>query len=125
MKIIHRIVFFILFLTVAFSVFADEKFHAYTKSGHIYLFSKIKNQTFQITHSGVSHDPVLSPDKKWLAFVMRSKHLIPRACAFSLTKTNYADEVWIVNLSTMRKKILVDVQRDCDHPKKVIIDPND
>ncbi|GEM_PF-5793027 len=46
-------------------------------------------------------------------------------CAFSLTKTNYADEVWIVDLSTMHKKILVSVHPDCDHPKKVIIDPND
>src|SRR5471030_1660198 len=56
---------------------------------------------------------------------MRSKNIIPRACAFSLTKTNYADEIWIINLKTMHKKILVSANPDCDHPKKVIIDPND
>lgn len=124
-KIAHLIACFILFFTFAFPVFAGEKFKAYAKADHIYLFSKIKKQTIQVTHSGVSHDPVLSPNEKWLVFVRRSNHLIPRACAFSLTKTNYADEVLIVDLNTMHKKILVNVHPDCDHPKKVIIDPND
>src|SRR3990167_6409282 len=98
-KIVCLSACYILFFTFAFPAFANEKFNTYAKAGHIYLVSKIKNHTIQITHSGVAHDPILSPDGKWLAFVMRSKHLIPRACAFSLTKTNYADEVWIVNLS--------------------------
>lgn len=79
----------------------------------------------ELTRGAKLTDLIESPNGKWIAFVKRSHHIIPRACAFSLTKTNYADEVWIVDLSTMHKKILVGVHPDCDHPKKVIIDPND
>ena len=79
----------------------------------------------ELTRGAKLTDLIESPNDKWIAFVMRSHHTIPRACAFSLTKTNYADEIWILNLNTMRKKILVRVNPDCDHPEKVIIDPND
>lgn len=79
----------------------------------------------QLTQGAKLTDLVESPDDKWIAFVRRSRYLIPHTCAFSLTKTNYADEIWIVDLNAMRKKLLVAVNSNCDHPKKVIIDPND
>ena len=121
----NQIIYFVSCMLFTSTVFANQTMGAYAKSGHIYLHIPTKNQTLQITHSGVAHDPVLSPNKKWLAFVMRSNYLIPRACAFSLTKTNYADEAWIVDLKTMHKKILVPVHADCDNPEKTMIDPND
>lgn len=79
----------------------------------------------ELTRGAKLTDLIESPNGKWIAFVKRSSHIIPRACAFSLTKTNYADEIWIINVDTMQKKILVHVDPDCDNPEKVIIDPND
>ena len=111
-----------LFLT---SAFADLGIYTYSKSGNIFFYSKNENKVLQLTHSGKNKHPVLSPDQRWIVFITRSNYLIPHACAFSLTKTNYADEIRIVDLKTMHKKILVAVHPDCDHARKVIIDPND
>ncbi len=70
-------------------------------------------------------DLIESPDNQWIAFVKTSHKIIPRSCAFSLTTTNYADEIWMINVTTMQKKLLVAENPDCDHPEKTIIDPND
>lgn len=124
-KALHLATSFILFLMFSSSIFADQGIYTYSKFGYIFFYSKNNDHILQLTYSGKSKDPVLSPNGKWLAFVMRSRNLIPNACAFSLTKTNYADEIFMFDLKTMRKKILVPDKPDCDHPKKVIIDPND
>lgn len=123
-KILYFISYF-LFLIFSSSVFAEKNISTYVKNGYVFLHLKAEKQILQITSSGVAHDSVLSPNQQWLAFVMRSNILIPHECAFSLTKTDYADEIWMVNLNTMHKKILVGVHPDCDEPEKVIIDPNE
>ena len=120
-----KIILFILCSLFLTSTFADRGIYTYSKSGNIFFYSKNENKVLQLTHSGKNAHSVLSPDQRWIAFITRSNYIIPRACAFSLTKTNYADEIRIVDLKKMRKKILVAVHPDCDHAKKVIIDPND
>src|SRR3989338_29465 len=79
----------------------------------------------QLTRGAKLTDLVESPDNQWIAFVKTSKKIIPQSCAFSLTTTNYADEIWMINVNTMQKKLLVAGNPDCDNPEKTIIDPND
>jgi len=79
----------------------------------------------QLTHGAKLTDLIESPDNQWIAFVKSSKKIIPKSCAFSLTTTNYADEIWMINVHTMQKKLLVAENPDCDNPEKTIIDPND
>lgn len=123
-RIVYQIIYFISCLLFTSIVFANHGMYTYAKSNHIYFYSTVKNKIVELTYSGVAHDPVLSSNQRWLAFVIRSKNIIPASCAFSLTKTNYADEIWIINLKTMCKKLLVAGNLDCDHPTKVIIDPH-
>ncbi|OGT36627.1 MAG: hypothetical protein A3F12_00905 [Gammaproteobacteria bacterium RIFCSPHIGHO2_12_FULL_38_14] len=79
----------------------------------------------QLTRGAKLTDLIESPDNQWIAFVKTSKKIIPSSCAFSLTTTNYADEIWMINVNTMQKKLLVAGNPDCDNPEKTIIDPND
>lgn len=79
----------------------------------------------RLTRGAKLTDLIESPDNQWVAFVKTSHKIIPRSCAFSLTTTNYADEIWMINVTTMQKKLLVAENPDCDHPEKTIIDPND
>lgn len=120
-KIIVIIITF-LFTTSAFS---DQAVYAYDENDHVYYFSKIKNKVMQLTFSGIDHHTSLSPDGRWIAFTKRSKNIIPDACAFSSTKTDYANQLWIYDLKLMKKRLLVVDNFACDHPTKVIIDPSD
>ena len=79
----------------------------------------------QLTNGAKLTDLVESPDNQWIAFVKTSKKIIPQSCASSLTTTNYADEIWMINVTTMQKKLLVAENPDCNHPEKTMIDPND
>lgn len=58
-----------------------------------------------VTHLGKDsfHDTSLSPNGRWIAFTKRSKKIMPDACAFSTTKTDYANQLWIYDLKTMKK----------------------
>src|SRR3990167_10214989 len=78
----------------------------------------------QLTRGAKLTDLIESPDNQWIAFVKTSKKIIPQSCAFSLADTNYADEIWMINIEKMQKKLLVAADLDCDHPEKAIIDPN-
>ena len=78
----------------------------------------------QLTRGAKLTDLIESPDNQWIAFVKTSKKIIPQSCAFSLADTNYADEIWMINIEKMQKKLLVAANLDCDHPEKAIIDPN-
>lgn len=121
MKIIILITTFLF----ASNAFSDQGVYAYDENGHIYYFSKTKNKVVQLAFSGIAHHTSLSPDGRWIAFTKRSKNIIPDACAFSTTKTDYANQLWIYDLKSMKKRLLVADHFACDHPTKMIIDPSD
>src|SRR3989338_2045542 len=74
----------------------------------------------QLTRGAKLTDLIESPDNQWIAFVKTSKKIIPSSCASSLTTTNYADEIWMINVTTMQKKLLVAENPDCNHPEKTM-----
>ena len=102
------------------SIFSDQGVYAYDENGHIYYFSKTKNKVVQLTFAGIDHHTSLSPNGRWVAFTKRSKNIIPDACAFSTTKTDYANQLWIDDLKTMKKRLLVADNFACDHPTEMI-----
>ena len=78
----------------------------------------------RLTQGAKLTDLIEAPNDQWIAFVKTSRKAIPQTCAFSVADTNYADEIWIVNIEKMQKKLLVAANLDCNHPEKTIIDPN-
>src|SRR3990167_10726298 len=107
-------------ITVASLSFAFSIAHANDPQNQ----NKKNKKIDQLTNGAKLTGLIESPNNQWIAFVKTSKKIIPKSCAFSLTTTNYADEIWLINTNTMQKKLLVPENPDCDHPEKTMIDPN-
>ncbi len=78
--------------------------------------------------SEVSTDPfngslaAISPDHHWMAFVESFKSSkIPGNCEQSLDKENRVDQIWLYNLETPHKFLLVPSSFNCDIPEKTIV----
>jgi len=67
---------------------------------------------------------VKSPDGKWIAFVKKSKFIIPSDCTYFFAKGDQADEIWIIDTTKMTKKLLVAPHFDCEEVSKLVIDPH-
>jgi hypothetical protein len=114
-----KIIFYIFSLSLTTSIFADQAEYSYIPPNKIYYESE-KNDNA----SSKKLSRIVSPDKKWIAFVKKSHRIIPNNCAaFADTGSNYANEIWIYNSKTKNKRLLVANNFSCDHLYKEIIDP--
>lgn len=95
----------------------------FSKAGNIY-YTQAPGHTLSITHSGKDSDPVLSSDKKWIAFVRISNQIIPEGCDGN-TKTKYGNQIWIYDIATKKEKLFVATNFQCNKPEKQIIDPSE
>jgi hypothetical protein len=95
----------------------------FSKGGNIYYIQS-PHHTIQITYSEKDSDPVLSLDKKLIAFVRIGNQIIPKGCNGD-TETKYGNQIWIYNLETRKEKLLIANNFQCNEPKKQIIDPSE
>lgn len=93
----------------------------FSKSGNIY-YTDNNGHMIQITRTGKDSFPVLSPNKKMIAFVRVGNQVIPDSCDI---EAKYGNEIWLYDFSTKKEKLLVKNNFECDKPKKQIVDPHD
>jgi len=118
-NLIIKITFCISGLFFISSIFADQAEYSYIPPSHIYYESEKNDDA-----SSKNFSRILSPDKKWVAYLKKSHHIIPTICAdLANTGSNYGNEIWIYNLQTKTKRLLVADNFSCNHPYKEIIDP--
>ena len=77
----------------------------------------------QLTQDAVDASQVLSPDGKWLAYVAISNFIVPSDCHFLMSKGEYGNAIWIVDLKKLKKRLLVPSHFSCHEPTQVILDP--
>lgn len=88
------------------------------EAGNIYYVGD-DNQIIPLTHIGMDHAPVLSPDKKHVAFIRASKDIIPPHCGdFADTQSRYGEQIWSVDLNNKTPHLLVNHHFSCDTPTK-------
>lgn len=124
---LRMIVLYLILSFVQCAVAADRSFspqEVFSKSGNIY-YSK-GNETVRLTASGRDHSPVLSFDKKIIAFIREGRQVIPKGCAdFANTDSAYGNQIWIYDLEEKKEWLLVANNFRCDEPTQTIVDPND
>jgi len=121
MKKIGFFIFFTLFFTQAFS---DQGVYTFEKENNIFYYSRDEDKVLQLTSGGKNSASVLSPNGKWIAYVKRSKNIMPIDCAHSVNlNSQYANELWVIDLSNRTQQLLVKNNFSCDDPKKMIVDP--
>jgi len=112
-----KIIFCAAALLGASHVFSDTT--TYIPPNQIYYESEESN-----SDTSTNVDRVQSPDNNWIAFVKKGHRIIPTICAeFANTGSKYGNEIWIYNLKTKSKRLLVANNFSCNHPSKKIVDP--
>ncbi|GEM_PF-990682 len=99
----------------------------FVKSSNIYYSIYSKNSKHivpvQITFSGKDSMPILSPDKKIIAFLRESDFLIPERCSdFMDDDSVYAKQIWIYEIDKKKDRLLVANDFSCDEPEKKLLD---
>lgn len=119
-----RIIIFLLWI-LPVCIFAGDARYYFVKSGklYVYWYNDGQNHTKLIRFKH-AHDFALSPSGHWLAFVKKSDHKIVKKCTDYASINEYGDEVWVINLIQMKKRLLVRNQYSCNDMSKVIINPN-
>ncbi len=85
--------------------------HAQAGDSHIKKF-----MTYQ------EHLPTLSPDKQWIAFIHRKKMVLSDDCKDNpYMDDSLVDQLWVYNVKTQKKKLLVNYNFFCDVPEKMIL----
>lgn len=107
--------------TVSLVPISDSFSPVFSKSGNIY-YRDNSGRTIQITRTGKDSSPVLSPNKKMIAFARIGNQVIPDSCDID---AKYGNEIWLYDFSTKKEKRLVENNFQCDKPKKQITDPRD
>ena len=101
----------------------SHSIHVFARAGNIYFVGN-NNQAIQLTHLGIDHDPVLSPDKKKMVFIRVSKDIMPPHCGdFADTQNRYGEQIWIIDLNNKTPHVLVNYHFSCDTPTDMIVDP--
>jgi hypothetical protein len=95
----------------------------FSKAGNIFYIQS-SHHTIQITHSEKDSDPVLSLDKKLIAFVRIGNQVIPKGCNGN-TETNYGNQILIYDIATKKERLLVASNFQCYKPERQIIDPSE
>ena len=118
-----RILYCFIFL-IAFSLQAEARSaKTFVKSGNIY-FIQDNNQTIQLTSAGLAHAPILSPDKKSIAFIKVGTDPMPEQCRnFADTNSTYGKQIWIIDVEHKKERLLVNYNFACAKPMEMIIAP--
>lgn len=82
-----------------------------------------KKTNAQLIQEFNSSDTVISPDGKWLVFTKKSNFIVPSDCFYAASKGDAGQEIWIVDLATKQKKVLVTNHFNCDDVKQMILNP--
>jgi len=122
----RKIILFLTSCVFLTSVFADHGVYTYAKHGNIFFYSNNQHKVLQLTHDGIDKDPVLSPNREWLVFIRKTNHVMSDNCAaFAETGSKYSDEIWVYDFKKMQLHRLVKNNFLCNHPTKMIVDPQD
>lgn len=97
----------------------------FSKSGNIYYAETSKNSV-QITQSGQDISPVISHDKKFIAFIRESNQVVPKVCEnFVDSDSNKPRQIWVYEVATKTERLLVANNFACDKPEQAIVDAED
>lgn len=119
-----RIIIFLLWI-LPICIFASDARDYFVKSGKLYVYWHNNGQNHtKLIYFKNAHDFALSPNGHWLAFVKKNNHKTVKKCTDYASINAYGDEIWIINLIQMKKRLLVRNQYSCDDMSKVIINPN-
>lgn len=113
-----------IFMLIVSSLQAEAQYSStFIKAGNIYLVQADRH-TIQLTSSGKAYSPVLSPDKKTIAFIKTGTDIIPERCRnFADTYSTYGNQIWIIDIEHKKERLLVRNNFDCDKPMEMIIAP--
>lgn len=120
-----RTLYCFIFILFAFSLQAEaQSAKTFVKSGNIY-FIQDNNQTIRLTSAGLAHSPVLSPDKKSIAFIKVGTDPMPEQCRnFADTNSIYGKQIWIIEIEHKEERLLVKNNFACAKPMEMIIAPH-
>ncbi len=96
----------------------------FAKEGDIYCKISSK-KTLRLTAKNIDSNPILSPNKRVLAFTRKSHRIIPNEClAFAGNHGKYGNEIWIYDFESKKSRRIVANNFDYSHPKKQIVNPS-
>lgn len=99
--------------------------YVFSKEGNIY-YEPNEGKTLKLTTKNIDENPILSPNRHFIAFIRRSNQIIPKGCGdFSDTGSKYGNEIWIYDFESKKERLLVANNFDCNTPEKLIVDPTD
>ncbi len=78
----------------------------------------------KLTQDAEPANLIHSPDGKWIVFVKKSDYIIPSNCFYFFEKGDHANEIWIISVNEMTKKLLVAPHFNCKDVSKAILDPH-
>jgi dipeptidyl aminopeptidase/acylaminoacyl peptidase len=122
-KFLFLMLIFCTWSLLASAMTNHENQTVFVSLGNIY-YNPIGKTPIQITHSQKDSSPVLSSNKKMIAFIRVGNNMIPKECDGD-TETKYGDQIWIYDVSTKKEYLLVANNFECNVPEKQIVDPKD
>lgn len=83
------------------------------------IFIQVENKAIQLTTTGLDHEPVRSPDEKWVAFSKKIEGKV-KHCSKVDQWICATDQLWIINLETKTERMLVEPLEDAADMREVI-----
>jgi hypothetical protein len=110
------------FIACLFVIAPSSFASVFVKAGNIYYSQGDKD--IQLTSTNHDDAPILSPDKKLIAFIRTGHQIIPQKCRdFADISSKYGNQIWIYNLANNTERLLVDNNFSCNKPKERMVDP--
>jgi hypothetical protein len=110
------------FIACLFVIASSSFASVFVKAGNIYYSHK--GQDIQLTNTNQDGSPILSPNKKLVAFIRTGHQIIPQKCLdFSDISSKFGNQIWIYNIANKTERLLVDNNFSCNNPQKRIVDP--
>lgn len=106
---INKVKLFILLCFLASNIFASNLID--------------QKKLLELTQEANDDDQVMSPNGRWLAYVKTSNFIVPSDCFYSASKGEHGEEIWIVDLKKMKKRLLVANHFTCGDVTEVILHP--
>lgn len=96
----------------------------FVKDGNIYYRSS-EGQIVKLTVKGKDQTPILSPDKRLVAFIRKSDRIVPKECILvDDTGTRYGNEIWLYDFERKTERLLVANNFNCNALEQQITDPS-
>ena len=95
------------FIACLFVIASSSFASVFVKAGNIYYSQG--GQEIQLTHTNQDNSPILSPNKKLIAFIRTGHQIIPQKCLdFSAISSKYGNQIWIYNIADKTERLLLD-----------------